>query len=1014
MVEIFLKIVTMSLTSSYVVLVVIALRFLLKKTPKIFSYAMWGVVLFRLVCPFSFKSVISLIPKATSTINPPIINSNIQNNTTQFIPPSPISGVTQNVSQNTNPIEIVMQILSILWLIGILVLIIYSAISYIKLKKGLHNAQNINANIYESNEIKTPFVIGIIKPKIYLPVGLTKEEIAYILKHEQTHIKRFDYIIKPIYFLAVAIHWFNPLAWISFVLMSKDMEMSCDEAVIKKLGNDIKKEYSTSLLSLAPTKKFINGSPLAFGESDAGSRIKNVLNYKKPAFWVIALSIVVVAVIAIGLMTNPIKNGFDGSEVGNDSSYVLMFDLLSVKKTHKLTLLKDDVLDITFTVEEGKINYDIMDENEVIIYKNDNRTQSDSFQVTVPHDGVYTINVAGENANGMVKTVVEGYTPPPDTKTSTILQAFAEELAASFSIDNDMVTLTIPKKPDLDLSMNIMVYGSQKMGDGEMSYHAFENENADQSWKFGETYTDMQKTDSFVTCSISVNVSNGFTPPTEITVERELPKDVTTIRKAPNYVSSGEEISPIDIKDKVMASAKLATDHDLQLVLVDGKQFLGESVGYGGGTDLMNFEGEYELQVLKDGKLISKIENKDLLAISLNDTTLNFNNEFDFAFEDYNRDGDIDFTLGQFAGSNGYLYNIFSIDMNGRIRKLDVNGDLWAASHDFSAKFKKASSTSFEFQKYDNAKGESLTYTATWNGKSFDLSPKDLSVPSPYDFVKTIHDSMIIKDGVAEVTIPKVFPKGLTVQNLSVDFSIFYPYHSGVTPSDHLFYDIENAVPKKWVAGETYTEKLSDSIVDGTEIFREATLVKDGKLSSAAFTKKSYPLRDDSFTPKAATMKNEVHFTDKYNDTFCASMFLPVGWQFKINPQSTQLANTFDIFDSENKKVGSLFYNNFKLYPDTTEENYYRSVYNDLMLGSVASWDNEYKVISKTDTTYIETCKPFVITSNGGLDPKTTYSKGILSHDRNLLKYVGINLDDNAVDDELWLKMAKSIKLWQY
>lgn len=889
MVEIFLKIVTMSLTSSYVVLVVIALRFLLKKNPKIFSYAMWGVVLFRLVCPFSFKSVISLIPKATSTINPPIINSNIQNNTTQFIPPSPISGVTQNVSQNTNPIEIVMQILSILWLIGILVLIIYSAISYIKLKKGLHNAQNINANIYESNEIKTPFVIGIIKPKIYLPVGLTKEEIAYILKHEQTHIKRFDYIIKPIYFLAVAIHWFNPLAWISFVLMSKDMEMSCDEAVIKKLGNDIKKEYSTSLLSLAPTKKFINGSPLAFGESDAGSRIKNVLNYKKPAFWVIALSIVVVAVIAIGLMTNPIKNGFDGSEVGNDSSYVLMFDLLSVKKTHKLTLLKDDVLDITFTVEEGKINYDIIDENEVIIYKTDNRTQSDSFQVTVPHDGVYTINVAGENANGMVKTVVEGYTPPPDTKTSTT-----------------------------------------------------------------------------------------------------------------------------DVKDKVMASSKLATDHDLQLVLVDGKQFLGESVGYGGGTDLMNFEGEYELQVLKDGKLISKIENKDLLVISLNDTTLNFNNEFDFAFEDYNRDGDIDFTLGQFAGSNGYLYNIFSIDMNGTIRKLDVNGDLWAASHDFSATFKKASSTSFEFQKYDNAKGESLTYTATWNGKSFDLSPKDLSVPSPYDFVKTIHDSMIIKDGVAEVTIPKVFPKGLTVQNLSVDFSIFYPYHSGVTPSDHLFYDIENAVPKKWVAGETYTEKLSDSIVDGTEIFREATLVKDGKLSSAAFTKKSYPLRDDSFTPKAATMKNEVHFTDKYNDTFCASMFLPVGWQFKINPQSTQLANTFDIFDSENKKVGSLFYNNFKLYPDTTEENYYRSVYNDLMLGSVASWDNEYKVISKTDTTYIETCKPFVITSNGGLDPKTTYSKGILSHDRNLLKYVGINLDDNAVDDELWLKMAKSIKLWQY
>ena len=306
--SLFLQVLNMSITASYVIVFVIMARLLLKKVPKIFSYALWFVVLFRLVCPFSFESVFSLLPAAAETIpqdimysQTPQIHSGIPiiDQGINRVMPSPVVGAS------VNPMQIWIALGELVWLAGMAVLFLYSVFTTVKLYRKLRSATSLSGNIYELNDIKTPFVFGIKKPNIYLPVGLSEYEKAYIIKHEQIHIKRFDHIVKLFAFLVVCIHWFNPLVWIAFYLMTQDMELSCDESVIKEMGSDIKKDYSTSLLSLSTGRKMIGGCPITFSQNNTKGRIMNILNYKKPAFWAVLLAIMAVLITGIGLMSNP-------------------------------------------------------------------------------------------------------------------------------------------------------------------------------------------------------------------------------------------------------------------------------------------------------------------------------------------------------------------------------------------------------------------------------------------------------------------------------------------------------------------------------------------------------------------------------------------------------------------------------------------------------------------------------------------------------------------------------------
>lgn len=308
----FITILNMSLTASYVILIIILIRQVLKKAPKVISYALWGVVAIRLILPLSFESMFSLMPRKMNIASIPLdimyqqspqINSGIKAVDTFLSKslPAPTDGAS------INPLQVYIEIGTYIWILGIIGLLIYSLVSVIILKYRLKNAINKEQNIYEANNLKTPFVLGLIRPKIYIPLGLSDTERRYILLHEETHINRKDHIVKIIAYLILSIHWFNPLVWIAFILMSTDMELSCDERVLREMNEDNKRAYASSLLSLACGRHILSGSPIAFGEGNVRVRIKNVLNYKKPTFWIIFVALVSSIALAIGLLTNPIS-----------------------------------------------------------------------------------------------------------------------------------------------------------------------------------------------------------------------------------------------------------------------------------------------------------------------------------------------------------------------------------------------------------------------------------------------------------------------------------------------------------------------------------------------------------------------------------------------------------------------------------------------------------------------------------------------------------------------------------
>lgn len=328
--SIFLKVLSMSSAASFAVFAVIIARLLLSKAPKIFSYALWSVVLFRLVCPFTLESALSLMPSNHNPIpvnivntQTPAINSTnniISNSVNRTIEATLIPVDTPAV---INPMEFAIETGSVIWILGVIALVAYGIITYIKLNRNLSTATLVCDNIFETDRINTAFVLGIIDPKIIVPDNISEDEMSYIIKHEEIHIKRCDHIIKPIAFFILAIHWFNPVIWLSYYLMTKDMEMSCDESVIKHTVEDIRADYSKSLLSFSVKQ---NGllSPLAFGEGSVKSRIKNVLNYRKPSFWLVILAAVIVVIVAVLFGTDSKTKG--DSYMFSGTSFVKLGD----------------------------------------------------------------------------------------------------------------------------------------------------------------------------------------------------------------------------------------------------------------------------------------------------------------------------------------------------------------------------------------------------------------------------------------------------------------------------------------------------------------------------------------------------------------------------------------------------------------------------------------------------------------------------------------------------------------
>jgi len=313
--NLFSEILNMSMTGSVVILLVMLVRVLLKRSPKVYSYVLWSVVLFRLLCPVAFTAPVSIL----DVMEPEMKEVSGNTSTVSYIPAAagtyvdfvavPQEGQPVHQGEVSQPKEELpmkpMHAAALVWAAGTAGMLLYSIVQYLRLKRKLIGAVLLRGNIYLADHIDTAFVVGLLQPRIYLPSGVRGKERCYIFAHEQEHIRRLDHVIKLLAYLALCIHWFNPLVWAAFILAGKDMEMSCDEAVINKLGADIRADYSASLLRLATGKKIIAGMPLAFGEGDTKGRVLNMAKWKKPRLWVSILCMVLCVAVLVACAVNP-------------------------------------------------------------------------------------------------------------------------------------------------------------------------------------------------------------------------------------------------------------------------------------------------------------------------------------------------------------------------------------------------------------------------------------------------------------------------------------------------------------------------------------------------------------------------------------------------------------------------------------------------------------------------------------------------------------------------------------
>lgn len=308
--DVFLKLVNLSISASWLILAVLVLRVVLKKAPKWVMPLLWGVVALRLVCLFSIESALSLIPSAetipseivTETREPVLYEQATLDIVTNPTLPS-AAEVPVGVSRQQAQVDF--NIYSVLWLAGMAALLVHALVSAGKLKRKLATAILLRDNIYESEFVDSPFVFGVVKPNIYLPMHMDEGTAAYVIAHECAHLARRDHWWKVLGYLVLALHWFNPLVWVAYILFCRDIELACDEKVVKGLDGAARADYSQALLSCAATKRAVAACPLAFGEGNIKMRVKSALHYRKPAFWVAAAAVLAVVIVAVCFLTNP-------------------------------------------------------------------------------------------------------------------------------------------------------------------------------------------------------------------------------------------------------------------------------------------------------------------------------------------------------------------------------------------------------------------------------------------------------------------------------------------------------------------------------------------------------------------------------------------------------------------------------------------------------------------------------------------------------------------------------------
>ena len=310
--SLFIKLINLSIYASILVAVVLLLRLVSRRSPKWVICLIWALVGIRLVVPFSIQSSFSLLPQSEPVSSTALFKTVSLSQAQEGIVSSGAASVTE---ASRSGISSVFHILSYIWLFGVILMLLYGVISYIVLRKTLRTATLYDDGIRQSEKVDSPFVLGFLRPTIYIPYTLFGKDLEYVLSHEKTHIRRKDHLWKPAGFLLLSVYWFNPAIWLAYAALSKDIELACDESVIRSLDKDERKNYSRALLNLSIRQKLITACPVAFGKTAVRNRVDHVMNYKKPALWSVVIMIACCVAVGICFMTEPKKQNAATNEI---------------------------------------------------------------------------------------------------------------------------------------------------------------------------------------------------------------------------------------------------------------------------------------------------------------------------------------------------------------------------------------------------------------------------------------------------------------------------------------------------------------------------------------------------------------------------------------------------------------------------------------------------------------------------------------------------------------------------
>ena len=450
---IFLKLLNLSISASWLVLVVLALRLVLKRAPKWVNVLLWGMVALRLMLPFSIESALSLIPSA-ETLSPEVV---------QFDPaPTITSGVelidnavNPSLSESfaaaplasVNPLYVWTYLAGWVWLIGLAAMLAYALVSYLRLRRRVSASIPLRENIYVCDEVPSPFILGIVHPRIYLPSALDEAQRGSVLSHERAHLARRDHWWKPLGYALLAVYWFNPLLWLAYTLLCRDIELACDERVLRGMDAGQVKDYSSALLACSVPRRMLAACPLAFGEVGVGARVKNALRYKKPAFWVVAASVAVCVVVAVCFLTNPRTDTDAAGLVGFHREQVTYADVTDESGAQPSS--------VQLTAEETDAVYALLD---TLQYK---RLGAASAMQDC-YARLYFISAAGERCEIMLSEREMLVNPITDGKTARLyeLRSGSTELrdylfgciGASEPAEEEMKTMT---EPTLSLTLTV-------------------------------------------------------------------------------------------------------------------------------------------------------------------------------------------------------------------------------------------------------------------------------------------------------------------------------------------------------------------------------------------------------------------------------------------------------------------------------------------------------------------------------------------------------------------------------